>query len=389
MKSHALIITGLAGAFTISHSFVLPPPTGTFSVGSKAYDLPKITVDDPVAPNGTGTSVLLNVYYPTHRKASPSRYIWSGLSVLYDTYYALPNGTFRNLTARTAYNAEPLSFTEWRDLDLPTLVFSPPFAGPPSQAFHGLISDLVSHGYSVVTMDHPYEQPYLELPDGTGISGLPFNYDSNTEEGLKVIQRVHEYRLTDAHAVLSALPALSKRLSVPLNLTHFSFFGHSLGGSAALSQVLYERGLTNRYKHHILGALNMDGSLWGPAAVNDSSADLRIPSLILSSAHHKGDPQFADFDALESNWAKEINIGGKSNHTDFSDLIVLKQGLGIAGGEGAVSAERMIEITRELVGDFQDLVLGKGEGVLSGTNAVRAAWPELMWLYNKTGTGSL
>ncbi|KAG9195019.1 hypothetical protein G6011_00139 [Alternaria panax] len=384
MRLQAPRIAVVASILAFSNSFVLPPTTGLFSVGSKACVLPKITVDDPVAPNGTGTFVLLNIYYPTKQNTSPSKYIWGGLSSLYDTYYGLPNGTFRDVTARTTYKAAPVPLKEWRELNLPTLIFNPPFAGPPSQVFHALISDIVSHGYSVVTIDHPYEQPYLQLPDGAGIPGLPFDYDANTEEGLKLLQRVHDYRLTDAHAVLEAMPTLSKHLSIPLNLTHFSFFGHSLGGSAAFSQILYERNLTTGHKHRILGALNMDGSLWDPVAANDSSADLRIPSLILSSAYHRGDPQFADFDALQSTWAKEINIGGKSNHTDFSDLIVLKQGLGISGGEGAVSAERMISITRTLVESFQSLLVGVDEGILSGTNETRAAWPELEWLYNKT-----
>ncbi|KNG45404.1 glycoside hydrolase family 31 protein [Stemphylium lycopersici] len=332
----APLIATLMSIVTFSHGFVLPPPTGFFNVGSKAYVLRKLTLDDPVAPNGFGASVLLNIYYPTEQKAPPSKYIWAGLSNLYDTHYHLGNGTFHNITARTSYNAEPLPLKEWKKLDLPTLIFSPPFAGPPSQVFHGLISNLVSHGYSVVTMDHPYEQPYLQLPDGTGILGLPFDYDINTEEGLQLVHRVHEYRLTDAHAVLEAMPSVSKNLSIPLNLTHFSFFGHSLGGSAALSQILYERNRKTTYKHRILGALNMDGSLWDPVAANEPSVDLRIPSLILSSAYHRGDPQFAHFDAQQSTWAKEINIGGKSNHTDFSDLIVVKQGLGISGGEGAI-----------------------------------------------------
>jgi hypothetical protein len=384
MRLQAPSVAVVASIFAFSHGFVLPPPTGVFSVGSRAYVLPKITLDDPVAPNGTGTSVLLNVYYPTRPKAAPSKYIWGGLSNLYDAYYGLPNGTFRNVTARTAYNADPLPLKEWRSLELPTLIFSPPFAGPPSQVFHALISDLVSHGYSVVTMDHPYEQPYLQLPDGTDIPGLPFDYDVNTEEGLALVQRVHSYRITDAHAVLVAMPTLSKHTRVPLNTTHFSFLGHSLGGSAALAQILYERNVTSDYEHGILGALNMDGTLWGAVAANDSSADLRIPSLILSSAFHNGDPQFADFDAQQCAWAKEINIGGKSNHTDFSDLIVVKQGLGITGADGAVSAKRMVDITRTLVGGFQGLLVGRGEGVLSGTNEARAAWPELEWLYNKT-----
>lgn len=321
MRLQTSIAVIVVSVIDFCHGFALPLPTGSFSVGSRAYTLPKSTLEDPVAPNGTGSFILLNVYYPTKQKVPPSKYIWGGLSVLYDDYYGLRNGSIRNFTARTAYNAESLPRKEWKGLDLPTLIFSLPFAGPPSQVFHAIISDLVSYGYSVVTMDHPYEQPYLQLPDGTGIPGLPFDYDSDTEEGLELIQRVHEYRLTDADAVLSSLPALSKHLSIPLNLTHFSFFGHSLGRSAALSQILYERNHTTAHKHHSLGALTMDGSLWGPAATNDSFADLRVPSLILSSAHHKGDPQFADVDVLQSSWAKEVNLGGKSNHTDFSNLI--------------------------------------------------------------------
>ena len=127
---------------------------------------------------------------------------------IFTTYYELPNGTIQNATARTTYEAKPLPVEEWKELNLLTLIFSPPFAGPPSQVFHAFISNLVSHGYSVVTMDHPYEQPYLQLPDGTGIPGLPVDHDINTEEGLEFVQRVHNYRLTDAHAVLKALPSL-------------------------------------------------------------------------------------------------------------------------------------------------------------------------------------
>ncbi|KAJ8116347.1 hypothetical protein OPT61_g2201 [Boeremia exigua] len=384
MRLHTPISVVVASIIALSHSFNLPPPTGSFNVGSKAFVLPKLTIDDPVAPNGTGTFVLVNVYYPTEQKTSPSNYVWSELSNLYDNLYGVPNGTLRNITAPVSYKAGPLPVRIWKKLQLPTLIFNPGFAGPPSRLFHALLSDLASHGYSVVALDHPHEAPYLELPDGTGVSGLPFGFQADTQEKLKLVQRVHDYRLTDASAVLDAIPMISKRLSIPLNYTHFSFFGHSLGGSAALSQILYERNHTSEQKHKILGALNTDGSLWVPASVNDSSSDLRIPSLLVSSGQHKGDPLFASFNARQSAWTKEINIGGRTNHSDFSDLIVLKQGLGVAGGQGAMTADRMINITRTLVGSFQGLLVGKGEGVLSGTNETRAAWPELTWLYNGT-----
>ncbi|KAJ4993521.1 paf acetylhydrolase family protein [Stagonosporopsis vannaccii] len=384
MRPQTTITVIVAGVAALCQSFVLPPPTGSFSVGSEALIWPKLTVNDPVAPNGTGTFILVNVYYPTEKKASPSKYVWKELSFLYDNLYGLPNGTFSNVTALVSYKAKPLALRTWKKLQLPTLIFHPGFAGPPSRMFHALLSDLASHGYSVVAIDHPHEAPYIQLPDGTGVTGLPFDWQTNTTEKLRLVQRVHDYRLADASAVLEAIPTISKRLSIPLNSTHFSFVGHSLGGSAALSQILYERNRASEQKHKILGALNTDGSLWVPVSVNDSSSDLRIPSLLLSSGQHKGDPLFADFNARQSTWTKEINIGGRSNHSDFSDLIVMKQGLGITGGLGAVTAERMIKIVRTLVGSFQGLLVGKGEGVLSGTSEIRAAWPELEWLYNGT-----
>jgi hypothetical protein len=75
--------------------------------------------------------------------------------------------------------------------------------------FHALVFDLVSH---------PYEQPYLQLPDGTGILGLSFDYDVDTKEGLAL---VHPYQITNAHAVLAAILTLAKHMCVPFN-THTS-----------------------------------------------------------------------------------------------------------------------------------------------------------------------
>jgi hypothetical protein len=75
--------------------------------------------------------------------------------------------------------------------------------------FHALVFDLVSH---------PYEQPYLQLPDGTGILGLSFDYDVDTKEGLAL---VHPYQITNAHAILAAMLTLAKHMCVPFN-THTS-----------------------------------------------------------------------------------------------------------------------------------------------------------------------
>jgi hypothetical protein len=121
--------------------------------------------------------------------------------------------------------------------------------------------------------------------------------------------------------------------------------------------------VTSRHKHRILSALNIDVTLRGAVAANDSSADLQIPSLIPSSRFHSGDPQFATFNAQQCAWVKEINIGGKSNHTNLSDLIVVKQGLEIAGSEGVFNRSRWFISRRRLWEDFR--VFSEGEEKVS------------------------
>ncbi|KAL1602405.1 hypothetical protein SLS60_005821 [Paraconiothyrium brasiliense] len=358
----------------------LPPPTGPYNVGTKPYVLKHTTVNDPVAPENVSLSLLVNLYYPTHDDAPSQKYIWDGLSATYDTYYGLPNGTFGNITANLALNAKPLSRKEHDNLYLPTLLFGPAFAGPPSRFFTGLISEVTSRGYSVVTVDHPWEAPYIEYPNGTAFTG----HDVTWSPCRPVLDAAHAYRLTDNSAILDALLEISKKLGIPLDLKRFAFFGHSLGGSAAVSQLLVERNRTASRGKEFLGAINLDGSFFGIGATNSSWVDVREPSLLLGSSRYR-DPSWAVFESYQSSWVKGIRILGQSNHTDFSDLIFLKQANGIAGGGDAITAERFLQVSRTIVSAFFGLLLGKGEGVLSGSTEVQEAFPEVAFDYNGTG----
>lgn len=118
-----------------------------------------------------GESLLVTVYYPTHDAAPLIPYLWAGLAGFYEDYYNLTHGSFGNTTANIAFNATPVDGPE-----LPTLLFQPALAGPPSQLFLGLIADSVSNGYVVVAVDHPYEQPYIQFPNGTEIYGHGVNW---------------------------------------------------------------------------------------------------------------------------------------------------------------------------------------------------------------------
>ncbi|KAF1851617.1 uncharacterized protein K460DRAFT_413159 [Cucurbitaria berberidis CBS 394.84] len=361
----------------------LPPPTGPYNVGSKPYVLNHTTLNDPIAPNNISTSILVNVYYPTHDSAPLQKYIWRGLAATYETYYKLPPGTFGNTTANIAYNATPLKHAECVKLKLPTLLFGPPFAGPASQMFFALISEVVSRGYTVVSVDHPYEQPYLQYPDGTSFLGHSVDWSPGPE----VYIPTEVYRVTENSAVLDALPSISRHLKLSLNITHFAFFGHSLGGSAALAQIPTERNRTSSRHKKFLGTIDLDGTVFGRASANDSSVDVHAPTLLFASSSHERlyDPTWPVFESWQTSWRKEIRALGNINHTDFSDLIFLKQANGISGGGAAIPATRFLNVTRTFVGAFFEMLIGGGEGVLTGDAQVQREWPEVVFEFNGTG----
>ncbi|KAL5390307.1 hypothetical protein DPSP01_001879 [Paraphaeosphaeria sporulosa] len=363
----------------------LPPPTGPYNVGTKPYVLRHTTTNDTVAPEGVSKSVLVNVYYPTHDEAPAQKYIWDELGTAYDVYFGVAHGTFSNITATLAMNGKPLSRREHDKLRLPTLFFGPAMAGPPTRFFTGLISEMASRGYPVVTVDHPWEAPYIQYPNGTGFVGKSFLWNPCPE----VIDDVQAYRLADNSAVLDALPKISKELGVPLDLRRFAFFGHSLGGSAAVSQLLVEKNRTTSHSKKFLGAINIDGTFFGIGGSNSSSLNTRVPTLLLSSDMHDPfaghDPTWPLFESFQSSWTKSLRIVGHTNHSDYSDLIFLKQANGFAGGEGAITAERFLQVSRTVVGDFFEMLVGKGEGVLKGSAEVQQAFPEVSFDYNGTG----
>jgi hypothetical protein len=367
-------------------SLTLPPPTGPYSVGQKPYMFDHISTNDPFWPNNVSTSLLVNLYYPTFDTATSVYYVWEGFSKAYDEYFGVPAGSFRNITADLAFDAKPLPDYECQKLQFPMLMFGPPGGGPSSRMFTGLLSELASHGYVVLTVDHPYEQPYLEYPNGTAFTGVL----DLTWNGETFLQQIYDYRLTDNSALLDAMPRIANDTGIPLNLTHFVFFGHSVGGTTALNAVLVEKNRTESREKTFLGAINIDGDVAGPARANDTSADLRAPSLYLKQSvrDRSFGPPIPLFESHQSSWVKELRVLGKSNHTDFTDTIFLKQALGISGGAGTISAARMLNVTRTFVKAFMDMVSevnGEDEGVLSGDDSVAEQFPEVLFDWNNTG----
>ncbi|RYP46837.1 hypothetical protein DL768_007004 [Monosporascus sp. mg162] len=260
------IVDRWAAQVQIIKATALPSPTGQYHFGTSKHAIEHLNPNDPVAPDIVTTSFFGTIYYPTFREPTslPAPYLNPEIASLYEGRW---NFTTGYATGRPSY---------------PSLIFGPGGGGPPVETSTTLLSELASHGYTVVGFDHPYEQPHVRYPNGMDVYGLPsgFNYT------MEIIEAIYETRLEDAIAFLDSFPALVELLDASFNTTHFAAFGHPLGGGAAVESLYGD--------DRLLSAINVEGSFFGRHALNSSEADLGKPSFLFDMEIHTGEDENRD-----------------------------------------------------------------------------------------------
>lgn len=129
--------------------------------------------------------------------------------------YRFKNGTLAAITEDFLIkDARPLKKS------IGTLIFGPGAGGPPIEVYTTILSDLASYGYTVIGLDHVYEQPFVRYSNGTGIIGLDILYDWD----LQLIEAAYAFRMKDTAALIDYLPTLSKKFGGPINKTHSKLF---------------------------------------------------------------------------------------------------------------------------------------------------------------------
>jgi hypothetical protein len=371
MHSWRLIIWILGLLPHICASLGIPLPAGRYNIGTAQHVINHTTKYDPTAPNGKGESFLVTLYYPTLSRPKAGRpYVPKELATLYETAYFYPTDSLANTTTILQDKAPTLG-KHVPASRYPILVFGPGGAGPPSSCYTALLSDLASHGYTVAALDHPYEQPFLQYPNKSpGIFGLPTNVSAN----LTFYKKVYDFRISETASFLGAWPWLVKQYDYPFNKTHSILFGHSLGGAAAL-------GATHRLKNStILGAINLDGTLFGaPNSSDATAADIKKPVLMFGNGvphNFATDRSWLTFPSAQTGWWREITVSG-SLHLDFSDISLWK-GLNGSGTPeiGLIEGKRMVSIVRTFVLGFMNMLRGERVPVLDGPSVV---WPEVVF----------
>ncbi|KAI0536626.1 hypothetical protein GGR58DRAFT_514414 [Xylaria digitata] len=328
------------------YATALPPPTGKYHIGVSKHIIEHYNPHDILAPNNISTAFIATIYYPTLHKpgSKPQPYLEPELAAILEAELNYTSGFLSTVTSTLQYNA-PFLEGPVGGSGFPTLLFGPGGGGPPVAGNTVLISELVSHGYTVVGLDHPFEQPFLRYPNGTGVEGVDIDYTST-----EVIQGIYNTRLVDIVAFLDYFPELVRKLGAPFSTTHIGSFGYSLGGAAAL-------------------------------ILNDTRADAKKPVLFLGSELHTGEDAIHDitwgtFPLWQTAYFGKFTVNGTMHH-DFCDDTFWKTIEPTDPTTGPIDGHRQVAIMNAYAKAFLDFtLLGQCSPILDGPSA---KWPEVVF----------
>ena len=214
--------------------FRLPAPTGPYNIGTETRHLIDETRSDPFSDRPGGRrELVIQVWYPAG-VAPAGRYApyrERRITTLRSLHFALVR-SHSMLHAKFAH--DPARF--------PLLLYTPSWSGIRTEST-GLVEELVSHGYVVVGIDHPYSSNAVAFPDGT-VARRKFVGDEDYSSPEAVDAFVNtaneqiEIRAKDARFVLDTLVQLDANdpkglLTGRLDLARIGVFGSSLGGGTS------------------------------------------------------------------------------------------------------------------------------------------------------------
>ncbi|KAK1234241.1 hypothetical protein PQX77_002548 [Marasmius sp. AFHP31] len=364
----------------LGHAISLWEPTGPYHVGYTQHAFNHTTPNDPTKP---GNILLLTIYYPTRQIPNATvPYLPPISASMFNEYVGFPNGSMSSLTTKLQLDAPTLLGTSPEfgngTSPYPTIVFLPG-AGLPTAAYTAYQSDLASHGYTVVGIDHPGEAPYIQLPNGEEIYGEPdwHNYPSTIEEAILI----YKFRLSDVAAVMSDpfLPDLVRSLGAPINTTHFGIFGHSIGGASSAGCMASNESYASLFK----AGANIDGAMLQflneklEVDTSTPAPDLARPFFQLASEEHfegnvtggpDGDPTWSHFNNAQSAWLRDLQLNG-TRHLDYSDIPLWVDLLGGRNGTpgelvGTIDGARATHITTSFTRNLMGYIEGKELGSL-------------------------
>jgi len=306
--------------------FELPTPTGSYHVGTKDIYLETNREEIIKADPSDHRDFMVKAWFPSDKKGqTQDPYVDHGGRSGFAMKYGLPPSTMDYLDY---VNTHVYRDVEIADQKFPVLVFSHGYNSR-ANGYYALISEIVSHGYIVLGINHTYESTGSTYPDGKEVyfdNEYAQKIQENTwqiiEPVIKIFKETDsfeerhpiarkaliDYFVRDmverwAQDITDVVDQLDdwnlKYFDNHMDLTRIGVFGHSRGGGAAGEAALIDP--------RIKVGVNVDGVQWGRA---------------VDTLYQK------PFMSLSSDWPPEHeNLNphayiGKSSH-EFYDAVVL------------------------------------------------------------------
>ncbi|TPX18181.1 uncharacterized protein E0L32_002690 [Thyridium curvatum] len=321
------------------HGFLLPNLTGPYSVGTVSLELIDYKRNDNFAPVPQPRDLMVSVFYPTSSSdnftlapdCSPK------VASFLDTLYGLPEGLAESFSSQ-AYENAPVRRTE---RPMPVVLFSPGF-GALRQGYTALVSDVASHGYLVIAVDHPFDSSIIEYPDGrTVLANLtmqPWDFPGGIDGALYM-------RVADLQFVLDSLSNETITQQIPglksarIQRDRVCSFGHSFGGAASIQVMKND----TRFRCGI----NMDGGLYGSVVTEGTD---RPAMIMASSVHPAGSIEsWPAFWEHANGYKRFMRING-TTHGSFLDFAAVLDAVGplvppeFRSSFGTIGGARMLDI---------------------------------------------
>ncbi|PYI10674.1 PAF acetylhydrolase family protein [Aspergillus sclerotiicarbonarius CBS 121057] len=346
----------------------LPSSTGPCDVTLHASELVDLSRTDPFDPKRGKRAIMVTTFTPFNcGSVLSTSYIPNATARYEDETFqslGLPPGTFESLRIQTQQQPPSCSIHG----DYPVLLFSPAL-GVSRLMYTSLLQNIASHGFAVISVDHPYDANIVEFPDGRTVIGILGNITTDAQFVAAMDVRVQDmiflFNQTYDQQVIRDIFPLSRGNSDLLALDRVTISGHSLGGATAAQTILVD----NRF----VGGINLDGSLWG--SVVDKG--LSTPFLLFANANHTQatDPSWGTFWSHLRGWKLQLRLA-QSKHYSFSDFPVLVDSLSVSdevkqivqadriGTIGGLRARNVV--TSYIVATLQYFAYGNMSELLSG-----------------------
>lgn len=290
----------------------LPEPTGPYAVGTQIFRW--VDQERPEAATESVSdrrNVIVQAWYPAE-PGSGRQYVYlDGADQLPSRVTVIPGFIMSSYWAIDTHATAHLPVNEERPR-WPVVLFSPGY-GAPRAVYTGLVVDLASRGFVVLTIDHPYEVAVTELADGTIATANTPTFD-NDSEGDRYMSEQQQVRAADLRFVVDQLarPETLGLLADRIDTEHIAAIGHSFGGAAAVAAAASDT--------RIKAAANIDGTLYGDLPAQS----LTRPFLLLESDHSETghSTQYLDGNRI---LITHLRAGGfryqiaEANHYSFTD----------------------------------------------------------------------